>query len=232
MREESLRSLKYCLKCLHWANGHLSAIIVSLHKAIDEWGQSHEDSSSASISQPTAAGELPQEPQGSPRDAATLSRHIKILTKEVLQTLNKIIDVVSTYAGGALPENARELVRKQLNSFPQRFRLAFTHSRHSETGSERSRSETVFSATRILVLAREGLEMMHQVNGVVDGTIVSAEEWLVRLGRKKPTESPVQESPEKPAENSMEKVIEQQTMNSTESFGRKPDRKDSVSDVL
>jgi hypothetical protein len=98
--------------------------------------------------------------------------------------LNKIIDVVSTYAGGALPENARELVRKHLNSFPQRFRLACTHSQPSEPGVEGARSETIFSATRILVLAKEGLDMMHQVSGVVDGTIVSAEDWLVRLGKK------------------------------------------------
>lgn len=184
MREESLRSLKYCLKCLHWANDHLHAIVVSLRKAIDEWGQTHQISPSASISNPAAEDALSQGAETRPRDAATLSRHIKILTKEVLQTLNKIIDVVSTYAGGALPENARDLVRKQLNSFPQRFRMAFTHSQKSEPGVEGSHSETVSSANRILVLAREGLDMLHQVTGVVDGTIVSAEEWLVRLGRK------------------------------------------------
>lgn len=181
MREESLRSLKYCLKCLHWANNHLGAIVVSLREAIDEWTRTHPSSPSASAA---AEDGLPQGPESRPRDSATLSRHIKILTKEVLQTLNKIIDVVSTYAGGALPENARDLVRKQLNSFPQRFRLAFTHSQKSEAGAEGSHSETVSSANRILLLAREGLEMLHQVSGVVDGTIVSAEEWLVRLGRK------------------------------------------------
>lgn len=184
MREESLRSLRYCLKCLHWANDHLNAIVISLHKAIDEWSQSHQSSPPASVLHPAAEGGLPREPEIRPRDAATLSRHIKILTKEVIQTLKKIIDVVSTYAGGALPENARELVRKQLNSFPQRFSMAFTHSQKSEPGAEGSHSDTVTSANRILVLAQEGLDMMHQVSGVVDGTIVSAEDWLVRLGRK------------------------------------------------
>ena len=184
MREESLRSLKYCLKCLHWANDHLSAIVVSLRKAIDEWSQTHQSAPSASMSY--AANEVGplQSQEVKPRDAATLSRHIKILTKEVFQTLNKIIDVVSTYAGGALPENARDLVRNQLNSFPQRFSVAFTHSQKSEPGAEGSQSETVSSANRILVLAREGLDMLHQVSGVVDGTIISAEDWLVRLGRK------------------------------------------------
>lgn len=184
MREESLRSLKYCLKCLHWANDHLSAIVVSLRKAIDEWSQTHQSASSVSISYAVDEVGPLQAQEIKPRDAATLSRHIKILTKEVFQTLNKIIDVVSTYAGGALPENARDLVRKQLNSFPQRFSMAFTQSQKSESGAEGSQSETVSGANRILVLAREGLDMLHQVSGVVDGTIVSAEDWLVRLGRK------------------------------------------------
>ena len=184
MREESLRSLKYCLKCLHWANDHLNTIVISLRKALDEWSQRHQSAPSASISYPADKDGPAQGPEIRTRDEATLSRHIKILTKEVFQTLSKIIDVVSTYAGSALPENARDLVRKQLNSFPQRFSIAFTHSQKSEPGAEGVHSETVSSANRILVLAREGLDMLHQVSGVVDGTIVSAEDWLVRLGRK------------------------------------------------
>ena len=40
-------------------------------------------------------------------------------------------------------------------------------------------------AQKVLVLAKEGLDMMAQVSGVLDGTIVSAEEWCERLGRKK-----------------------------------------------
>lgn len=188
MREESLRSLKYCLKCLHWANDHLGTIVVSLRKALDEWSQRHQSAPSASVSYPADKGGPPQGTEIGTRDAATLSRHIKILTKEVFQTLNKIIDVVSNYAGGALPENARDLVRKQLNSFPQRFSMAFSHSQKSEPGAEGAHSETVSSANRILVLAREGLDMLHQVSGVVDGTIVSAEDWLVRLGRKAKSE--------------------------------------------
>ena len=41
------------------------------------------------------------------------------------------------------------------------------------------------SASRALVLAKEGLDMMQQVSGVVEGTINRAEEWCERLGRKK-----------------------------------------------
>ena len=43
--------------------------------------------------------------------------------------------------------------------------------------------EVTEGANRVLVLAKEGLDMMAQVSGVLDGTIVSAEEWCERLGR-------------------------------------------------
>lgn len=49
------------------------------------------------------------------------------------------------------------------------------------------------SANRVLVLAREGLDMMQQVSAVVEGTIVRAEEWCERLGKKKHEE---EEGPE------------------------------------
>ena len=42
------------------------------------------------------------------------------------------------------------------------------------------------SAHRILLLAKEGLDMVSQVSGIVDGTIVSAEAWCERLGRRRP----------------------------------------------
>ena len=46
----------------------------------------------------------------------------------------------------------------------------------------------VFGAQKVVVLAKEGLDMMAQVSGVVGGTIVSAEEWCERLGRKRKEE--------------------------------------------
>ena len=45
--------------------------------------------------------------------------------------------------------------------------------------------EAVTGAQRVIVLAKEGLDMMAQVSAVVDGTIVSAEDWCERLGRRR-----------------------------------------------
>jgi len=99
----------------------------------------------------------------------------------VLKTLKEVVDIVSKYAGGALPENARILVRRHLTSLPQRFKLA--NSRTVARNGESGDVEVTDGANRVLVLAKEGLDMMAQVSGVLDGTIVSAEEWCERLGR-------------------------------------------------
>ena len=193
MSDESLRSLKYCLTWLRWANVHLGKVIIALKNVVDEWDQSQQQSATAEAEpvSPTAKianGEKSSDSSKSlivkaAENEAALSRRIQALKGDVLQTLKKVVDIVSKYAGGALPENARLLVRRHLTSLPQRFQLAATSP--PTTDSLQPASETVSSANRVMVLAREGLDMMAQVSGVLDGTIVSAEEWCDRLGRRK-----------------------------------------------
>ncbi|KAI9878538.1 MAG: hypothetical protein M1830_000592 [Pleopsidium flavum] len=186
MSEESLRSLKYCLTWLRWANGHLSKVLISLRDVLEEWERSRSQLSQPSSEPNVGADHQHPSSQTQPtfaRDQAAVSQRIQALKGEVLQTLKKVVDIVSKYAGGALPENARILVRRHLTSLPQRFRIASTST--APTGSSQPASETVTSAHRVMVLAKEGLDMMAQVSGVLDGTIVSAEGWCDRLGRRR-----------------------------------------------
>ena len=185
MREESLRSLTYCLSWLRWANQHLSNVLLSLKRVLEDWEQSRPWSASDGHTASNGCQSPHQETR--PRDEAAITRHIETLKADVLKTLRKIVDVVSRYAGGALPENARVLVRKHLTSLPNRFRLASSAGAHGGTDSERQGqpSETMASAQRVIVLAKEGLDMVLQVTGVVSGTIESAEEWCDRLGRRR-----------------------------------------------
>ena len=37
------------------------------------------------------------------------------------------------------------------------------------------------------MLAKEGLDMVTQITGVLDSTIVSAEEWCERMGKRRPS---------------------------------------------
>ena len=196
MSEESLRSLKYCLSWLRWANEHIGRVISALKQALEEL----DSSSSPTIKDRASADEEDSEKQLVTQTEAERSRlnaRIENLKNDVLKTLKDVVDIVSKYAGGALPENARLLVRKHLTSLPQRFRLASASSPSSATQgdeeqardekgeSQRKDRQTSEAANRVLVLAKEGLDMMAQVSGVVDGTIVSAEEWCERLGRRK-----------------------------------------------
>lgn len=218
MSEESLRSLKYCLSWLRWANTHLRGVLASLHSVLEEWDRSqaaHDESEAALLQSPplSPAGTTPSyaggNPQHPPRDAATIAKHLAALRAECLRTLKGALDVVSRYTGSSLPENARHLVRRHLTSLPMRFQLASSQDAtlsqpgsavHSRRGSvvpgadgsvpsdveaqSAPTPDAVNSAQRVVVLAREGLDMMAQVSAIVDGTIVSAESWCERLGRR------------------------------------------------
>lgn len=163
MSQESLCSLQYCLTWLRWANGRLGKAIVALQGALKEWETARSQN----------AG-----------DTSILSQRIQAVKADVLSTLKQVVEVVSKYAGGALPDNARVLVRRHLTSLPHRFQVASTS--HPPPDSSASSSEESVGAHRILVLAQEGLDMMGQVSGVVNDTLVSAELWCDRLGRKRP----------------------------------------------
>ncbi|OJJ41723.1 hypothetical protein ASPWEDRAFT_99437 [Aspergillus wentii DTO 134E9] len=164
MSEESLRSLQYCLTWLRWANGRLGKAMTALQGALKEWDDSRQHEGDS-----------------------LLSQRIQAVREDVLSTLKQVVDVISKYAGGALPENARLLVRRHLTSLPHRFQVASTSNPPPDSPS--AASDATVGAHRILVLAQEGLDMMAQVSGVVNDTLVSAELWCERLGRKRPSDS-------------------------------------------
>ncbi|KAK6354567.1 hypothetical protein TWF696_003709 [Orbilia brochopaga] len=188
LSEESLKSLKYCLAWLRWANDHLDKVIMALRGVISEY-----DSDSK-------AGDGGGEAGGGGRGGATddersaeLQQKIDSLRKDVIGTLKRVVDVVSTYAGGALPENARVVVKACITNLPRRWALAAKDdgtAAGSGAGSSKNSMAVVVrreeAGKRVLVLAREGLEMMHQVSAIVQMTLERAEEWCDRLGRRRP----------------------------------------------
>ncbi|KAK8040926.1 transcription factor Opi1-domain-containing protein [Apiospora phragmitis] len=180
MSEESLMSLKYCLSWLRWANVHIGNVISSLKSVMDR------SASDMTMEGSSAVNSVEQQ---------QMAARINALRVDVLKTLQGVISTVSKYAGGALPDNARILVRRHLTSLPQRFRIASMAEDDQRTNQQGEMSteeagiakekEMREGVQKVLVLAKEGLDMMAQVSGVLDGTIVSAEEWCERLGRKR-----------------------------------------------
>ena len=166
MSEESLRSLRYCLSWLRWANERLGGVILSLNDVLKRWDEGQREDT---MPEPAvASNEKPSQ--------AALTERIQELKGVVLQTLKQVVEVVSNYAGGALPENARNLVHRHITSLPLRFRLASSMSSEEMGGNE--------SAHKVMMLAQEGLNMMGQISGVVNDTLVSAESWCEKLGRR------------------------------------------------
>ena len=196
MREESLRSLKYCLHWLRWANEHMANVVDALKIAVDQYGEAAEEGGPSAKTPPLSGEDQPMSsaPPLAPspvldtgnaqRDRSELAARIDALKTDVLNTLRRVIDTVSTYAGGSLPENATALVRRHLISLPQRFWVATRQNTAIQPEGD-SPQQVREGAQKILVLAKEGLDMMSQVSGVLDGTIVSAEEWCERLRKKK-----------------------------------------------
>jgi len=105
--EESMRRLKYCLQWLQYATTHIDSQILILRDFIDSL-QSYVVDSSAS-------------------DAYISPTHMRTLhdvRRDVVNTIRQVVDVVSKYAGSALPEPARARVRGFILHLPQRWARA------------------------------------------------------------------------------------------------------------
>ncbi|KAF8694324.1 hypothetical protein AX14_002082 [Amanita brunnescens Koide BX004] len=110
LSDENMRRLKYCLQCLQYATAQIDAQILILRDFI--------------------AGLQPLPPASARRKDPSLARcpvsqaHMRTLTdvrRDLVQTIRQVVDVVSKYAGGALPEPARTRVRGFILKLPQRW---------------------------------------------------------------------------------------------------------------
>jgi hypothetical protein len=120
------------------------------------------------LSSPTT----PQNALISPSALHTLSR----IKADVVETIRKVVGVVSTYAGGALPEAARRRVKDLVLALPERWAMA-----NPAGGEEGDREEgpTIVAAKaatgRVLSLAVEGLDMLSGCAGIFGESLERAE---------------------------------------------------------
>lgn len=168
----SRHSLRFCLNMLSHAFANVEQLTRALSIALNQYEDTRQQFADGSSLE---KGERLSTPERN-EDARQLANDIKHRCDQIMQTLRYVVDHVNNYAGGALPANAREFVRAQLMSLPQRWRIV---SDGQPTGSETSRH-----AQRMIAFATEGLDMMTQVSGVLKATLESAEKWLERVGRR------------------------------------------------
>ncbi|CAG8657287.1 28047_t:CDS:2, partial [Racocetra persica] len=166
--EESMKSLKYCLQWLTYATQHIGNQIAALKSIID------------SFTSPASSGAI----------ISQSSSKLAAIKKEVVDTLRKVIEVVSKYASICLPEHAKHNVRSFILSLPSRW-ASINHSDHSSSASPAASprlppsnahiNQTTDYARRLLSLANESLDMLRGVAGIFSETVGRAEAWVERL---------------------------------------------------
>ena len=200
LSEPSLRSLRFCLGLLRSATGHLGNVMRALKIVLDDFDRAMGNTESLQTpenvrnSDVKVNGSAIHEGSGDATDSLRaqrsqesrmLAERMKALGDDILNTLKTVVNIVSRYAGGALPDNASTLVRRQLLSVPYRWRTASQMTASTSDTQNGPEAESVRSAHRMLAFAKEGLDMMAQVSLIVDATIFSAERWLHSMGKGK-----------------------------------------------
>jgi hypothetical protein len=195
LSESSLRSLKICLGLLRSATTHIDTIMRSLKLVLEEYEaalksrrqrdvEAHSDEKAELNGTMAQMGLVDTDQDAQVR---VIADRIKRLSSEIWTTLQSVVQSVSRYTGGALPQNASQVVRTQLLSVPQRWQLAGRQAGSEGTAEQGTQGEAARGANRMLAFAKEGLDMMGQITTVVDGTVQSAETWLNRIGRRSST---------------------------------------------
>lgn len=106
------------------------------------------------------------------------------IKKEIVDTLRKVVDVISKYAGTGLPEQAKQAVRGFILALPTRWAILNSSTTASPAVSPAMKpvDSTVHeTSVKLLNFGGESVEMINSVAHVFSDTIDRAELWLNRL---------------------------------------------------
>ena len=113
----------------------------------------------------------------------TAMRTLADVKKDVISTVRQVVEVMSKYAGGALPEQARATVRGFILLLPERWATAMRQQDEemSSTAANDQNPEGMAvgiaqrASKRVFTLASESLDMMKGATGVFKDSLESAE---------------------------------------------------------
>ncbi|GAA5972619.1 hypothetical protein JCM11641_002939 [Rhodosporidiobolus odoratus] len=117
--EESLKSLRYCLQWLLYATAHLDHQISTIRDFILSLRAHTRQSTSSSNA----------------LVAASASANLTQIKHDVVETIRKVVEVVSKYAGAALPEQAKRYVRQSILGLPVKWASAIENRTTPGAGS-------------------------------------------------------------------------------------------------
>ncbi|KAI9493702.1 transcription factor Opi1-domain-containing protein [Zychaea mexicana] len=167
--EESMKCLRYCLSWLQYATRHIEQQMDIVRNFLVS----------------LAAGSAAQ--KGKSRAVATPSTStLSAVKREIVDTLRKVVDVVSKYAGSGLPEQAKNAVRVYILELPKRWTNLNTSTTASPAaspalGPHAAPAHVHETSIKLLSFGDESIEMLNSVSSVFSDTIDRAELWLQRL---------------------------------------------------
>lgn len=182
MRTESLAKLKCCLEKLRSVNSYVGDTLSNLQSVVEQYDAAKKKTDDEQASAGTSAST-----SETPDDQKQLLARMDALKKDIASSLVLAIRFVSNYAGSALPDNVRNVVHEQFTSLPQRFMAHLAHQNLGERASSSDRETAMREgASGVVILAKDGIQMITHVSDVIDRTIKTAEEWCELMGKDKP----------------------------------------------
>ncbi|KAI8063710.1 transcription factor Opi1-domain-containing protein [Gilbertella persicaria] len=160
--EESMKCLKYCSNWLHYAIQQLA----------------HQMSLARDFLVSLATRQKQEQPM--------LLSSIK---KNMVTTLRKVIDIITCYAGNALPYQAKASIRGAILSLPNRWASMYDGETNNDVIQQQTKHDTYKQedvALRLLAFGKESTDMLRSIQSVFEDTIQRAEGWLERLRMMNP----------------------------------------------
>jgi len=169
-----MKCLKYCLNWLQYAVNHIDQQMTILRNFLVSLATSSTPSSSQTVARPSPS-------------------ILSAVKKEIIDTLRKVVEVISKYAGTSLPAQARSAVRGLIINLPGKWALvndgrsttvspaASPQMRPHGMDTPQHGAGSQDTAVRLLQFGGESVEMLNSVSGVFSDTIDRAELWLDRI---------------------------------------------------
>lgn len=166
------QNLKFCLQRLRSINSYIAHRAEELKRTTEQYDA-------------VAARNGDGESQSTAGDRSVLMAQMHSLKKEIYSALESAIKVTSNYAS-YLPQNVQLFVRDSIMNLPSRFpwQTYKDISQEQKVDQEKAARE---GYNVVLQFAKEGLQTITAVTDIMETTIVSAEEWIDTLYKKKET---------------------------------------------
>ncbi|KAG2224134.1 hypothetical protein INT45_000149 [Circinella minor] len=171
--EESMKCLRYCLSWLQYAMQHIERQMALL--------RSYLVSLATHNNKKTVTKEILHQEENPDATVASIK-------KEMVDTVRKVVDIVSRYASSSLPEQAKNTVRSYILELPKKWQVANSSTTLSPMTNNNNNSNNSVedpqlheTSIKLLNFGGESIEMLQSVSDVFSDTVDRADLWLDRL---------------------------------------------------